>query len=839
MGGDALPLRDEPATPKRQPVQAEPSAVELLAATRFVPASVRRTDVADLGALRGTAGPEAVPPLRPWSRQWSRVQQALRQARSLRELAVDRAVELLGRGRQLRALPLRTRRSLPAEVTVVLDAGVARDVLEPDLEWLFATLRRRLGRGLHVVQMLANATGGCLHENGTQPSRDWRLAVRGVAVLASDLGAVAEQFGASAATAGSNAPAAAGTAWLHALRPLRAAGGSVVVLAPCSSTRLRAAMQIGCRVVPADVVEAPSDVALAAPRLLALLSVASRFDLALLRKVRRQLGESAMSAEVELAVLAGAGVRPTGTGSYSVQAVDPDTARAAWQQLWTRDRAAAQQLFATILTHQRQFAPLLGAEVVLLAHHVWPELVQDAEVERARGLFLQFAAAVRQRELSLGSQHLAELLRSGGTADDATRAVLLDAAPGAASTESHCLVLVPRDGSIVAVPASAERAVGVRKPGAVPLALVASRRGEAYVRSDAAAAAVPWVLTRARDDVPVARAVALQTERGTWHFERVRRPAWAAAFGCDAYGLHADLVVGAVRQRLRWIPPGEFLMGSPPSEPGRDNDEGPQRRVAIEHGYWLADTQCTQAMWLKLMGGPNPSEFESPERPVEQVSFVDAQRFLARLNDRLGPVGDGMSFRLPWEDEWEYAARAGTTTATYAGPMPIARRDSNNAPVLDAIAWYGGNSGVPDSLPNAVDGSHWPDKQYPHRYAATHPVAQKLANAWGLYDMLGNVWQWCEDLYAPYPDGKPGAWSVGQLGLRRVFRGGSFVAYARLCRSARRNAIHPGRRWHGLGFRLARGQVRAPAEGKASKHDPGESAGAGRGTRPRPPRGGA
>ena len=255
-----------------------------------------------------------------------------------------------------------------------------------------------------------------------------------------------------------------------------------------------------------------------------------------------------------------------------------------------------------------------------------------------------------------------------------------------------------------------------------------------------------------------------------------------------------------VRYAMRWIPPGRFLMGSPQGESGRFDREK-QHEVVLSRGFWLGATPVTQALWTAVVGEHN-SYFQSDDRPVENVSWTDVrERFLPALSQRI----PSLAARLPSEAEWERACRAGTTEGTYRGDLKI--RGLNDAPLLDSIAWYGGNSGVDFDLPNGMDSSDWEDKQYPHEHAGTHPVGRKQLNPWGLHDMLGNVWEWCGDWYSEYGESlaiDPAGPDSGDL---RVLRGGSWLGLARDVRAACRLSMPPGFRDYYVGFRLARGPV--------------------------------
>lgn len=294
-----------------------------------------------------------------------------------------------------------------------------------------------------------------------------------------------------------------------------------------------------------------------------------------------------------------------------------------------------------------------------------------------------------------------------------------------------------------------------------------------------------------------------------------------------------------VKMALHWCPPGEFVMGSPKDEPGRDDYEI-AHRVKLTQGFWMGETEVTQGQWLavtnfslsaqaqKMLDDEKLYPFDgkqitlreaskaddglniiasvcaatAPNIPIYYVSWDDAVTFctyLTIMERSASRLPAGWRYALPTEAQWEYACRAGTTTATYAGLMKVL--GENNASVLNDIAWYGGNSSV------GYKGAgwttvKWPHQAFPGKIAGPRRVGQQKANPWGLKDTLGNLYEWVADFSAVYSEADVVDPVGPATGVNHPYRGGAWKHYATMCRAAKSFEGPPTYRVNYLGFRV-------------------------------------
>jgi formylglycine-generating enzyme required for sulfatase activity len=248
---------------------------------------------------------------------------------------------------------------------------------------------------------------------------------------------------------------------------------------------------------------------------------------------------------------------------------------------------------------------------------------------------------------------------------------------------------------------------------------------------------------------------------------------------------YEEILPSDVRLRMMQIPAGEFLMGSPETEEGRNDSEGSQHLVKVS-SFFLGKYPITQAQWQTVAGLPQverhlkakPSHFEGESRPVETVSWQDAIEFCARLSQHTQ-----RQYRLPSEAEWEYACRAGTTTPFHFG---------------ETISPEFANFNSRTAYKNGTTGEN---------RGKTTPIEHfEVANAWGLCEMHGNVWEWCQDHWHDNYNGAPtdgSAWLSKEFTSRKVIRGGSWYSLPRYCRSACRDRNAPDARYLYLGLRVS------------------------------------
>ena len=768
----------------------------------------------------------------PWTRLWPKLRQAVAKSRCS-ILDVSRLTQQLSRGRVVRRFPRKQRLSWPDPLPVILDFS---DRLTPywhDWHWLQQQLRDRLHQNVHcyrlhgvpqkpVQRMLANQP----HTQFTQ----WpHLTPGDTMLIVSDLGMI------------DSAHPWPMACWQSKLSELKQRGIRVIVLAPASIRRLQSQLtnQTAClRLSPDSCLRplrrkpaqdnrqtgADSQLSAAAETLLAMMSVATRIEPALLRELRTFLpdghrdsgveGEVWCHPELDTAATACA-IAPWAVQDWrgkfrqlpeTLQQRTLDCLRnwhaqlpqaihheetLLWQHLTKvqilPDEAARSdeardffnKLTNTLQAPEKQ-GTLSHARMIQLAdrHVRWAAPV----LEQNESYLARLSAAVIQAEPERGRQGLPEGIDP---------VELLKMSPAVAPQRMH--VAQNMNQVLSLLPTASSLPAGTTRLATLEVdrdTLLWANRHHKKVSTYQ-----PWQWNNSSSDehptpqlpkpLEIAAesetlqsypALILHTGREHLHFEPFNPPAWASSWGQDTFGLFAELTIQQITQRFRWITPGTFLMGSPDSEPERRDNET-QHEVTLTNGFWMADSTCTQALWTAIMDN-NPSRFQDESNlPVENISWLVVQPFIEKLNT----LFPDLHAHLPTEAQWEYACRASTQTPFSFGEniTPEQVNYDGNYP------YAGGETGL-----------------YRKR---TVPVKSLPPNPWGLYEMHGNVWEWCADWYEEYPTQAVINPLGPDQGTSRVLRGGSWYLIGRRTRSAIRRRYVPNYHRDIIGFRLVSG----------------------------------
>ncbi len=773
-------------------------------------------------SLQFTPTPE---PLAPWSRLWPALHGVLQSNVPSSVPDVAKLVSKWGRGEVVERIPRLPRRVWADRVALWVDRHPRLVPFHFDQEQVYQRLRRSLGTEGLKVRVIGPVAQASVLSGGSDYGQGHRFDARQPVLVLGDLGAYGTIDDRSA--------------WKRTGQRLRRSGVQAVALLPVPKAAWpqehrhlwsRVSWERGrlANVVSAKD-ELPDFPRRSAERLMPLLSPADFVHLGLMRAVRRLLPASETSAATEVEICR-----------------HPDVCAVDSTGLVLRREAATRYRERFADDHDAADLKVRLSQIIQAWHKDCPEMTKQVETLTWLGLVPRGVAAPPgpEKEAMAFASRLATSIRKGREPASLAAAirrgtkVMLSALPDRAFETQPILrplwAAAFAGQTVHRVPKSIDPSqIFPKVPTDVAPQWWSVRQvgDELWVRREESSAwpsaargpgsPVAWLVTTDRHlfarwsdsthqqqlilkdglKIPLRTEgrLTLRSNRSELIIAPWQREPWATAAGRDRYGLWADASIEGIAVRFRYIPPGRFLMGSPESEAGRFEDEGPQHEVTWTQGYWLADAPCTQAVWEQLMGR-NPSRFVSADRPVDQVSWDDSQEFVKRVNER----NPGLMARLPSEAEWEHACRGGTPTATWVGDLEIL--GENNAPLLDEIAWYGGNSGQDYELEDGHDSTDWPNKQYPHMKAGTHEVRKKQANPHGLHDMLGNVYEWCMDTYGSYEEPAVTNPAPSTMGAVRVSRGGSWSVLAGLVRAAYRGVNSPDSRLDYLGFRLARGQ---------------------------------
>jgi formylglycine-generating enzyme required for sulfatase activity len=664
------------------------------------------------------------------------------------ELDLDCIVDRLSRGELLRHLPRRLRKRWGQSIQVIVDRSRRLVPYWTDQEIAVQDVQRVYPRGRFQLAILPEGESEPLIRTQTDRLGPYALPESGAHVLVlGDLGCLARDQGATEQW------------WLEWGQRFQANGNQPLALLPCRADRCPAPLAEVWTILPwessggpAAPLPSPDGTDQLIRRILTLLSFALRVEPQLIRAVRRTQPECRWDPGIESLVWQDEAFLGRLCDAAAFDPARAQELQAQLRQFSPAERYAVYELVAAM--HQGTYEGVWYSELLGLEHEVATGLVSAAEHDRAVEWFEREnnQLAARKKALDLAGSQAAWHRRAS--------AVLAESAyhgPAARPLHEIWSLVHPRDEG-TRLPAHLDPALLL--PTGPESTLVLSQVSNilnARPFQPGESLGSPLALIRTRHG-------RIRIDEIDPFWEGGTRPDWAREWDYDQLGAWATFEVGGATQKMRWVPPGKFLMGSPENEVGRRENEGPQHDVEIKRGFWIFQTPCTQTLWQAVMG-ENQSYFKGPTRPVENVSWNDVQSFLAEIS-KLVP---GLRLELPTEQRWEYACRAGTMGARYAE-------------ALSEIASFWENSSQ-----------------------GTDPVGGKRPNAWGLHDMLGNVWEWCADEYRSYGT------DAAEPSADRVLRGGSWSNYARNVRAATRSRYGSGRRSYYIGFRCAEFSSPGPA----------------------------
>ncbi|MCG2747196.1 MAG: formylglycine-generating enzyme family protein [Desulfobulbaceae bacterium] len=749
--------------------------------------------------------PRAVPPrpvpLVPWSRLWPFLRAALGERLTTRKIDIGRVVSSIARGRIVRRFPCQQRDGWARSCQILVDCHERLLPFWDDFHGLCRGVAGLRGlAGLQILKLENGPAGACRdYFKADEPLRPYKLPGPGTPVLVlSDLGCLDDD-------------GARRNSWLRFGRLLQSGQVNAVALMVSPRRRWRRRLAgmffqacwdrgarlprrlTGQRPQPAAGPEETAEPQ--AEQLLALLAPAVLVEPALLRAVRYLLPAAACDVGSEAVVWRHRDVIPTPNYFTYANLASRQKYRAAFRKF---PAGLQQQVTDLITSHHAHLPPaILFEELGFQDKGLLRRLVKTARqgadgalqswVRRLGGRqpperwqnpeLLALWTLVHKKEIEQGTVELppgCDPLRVPwvfGSGQDI----------GSFSLRQVGEVFV-----LERIEAMGLTSWGKSNTAGVPLSLVPLQitlpiltlTGPRLTANGQVGVQRRTISLGPRLEVPQPEftPLTIQTDHAALTIDAMTRPPWAHTIGRDQYGLYAEFSVGTRTQRVRWMQPGRFRMGSPPDELERYDNER-QHKVVLTEGFWLADTACTQGLWWAVMRN-NPSRFKGgDDLPLENISWGDCLAFIDKINGML----PGLELRLPSEAQWEYACRAGT-----ASPFSFGQQITTAQVNYDGnYPYHGGKKG-----------------EFRQRTVA---VKSLPANSCGLYEMHGNVLEWCSDWYGDYDAGTVIDPMGPATGLNRVLRGGSWLSDGRDARSAYRHGALPGDQSGFIGLRLSRG----------------------------------